>query len=231
MWTTKAQISTFIVGCLDSIISLVSIFAILWLASFFSLADRFESTVVENPEDRLSRDEAHIAALFPCFSVIDKIEPPRDKTNNVVVRPAKTLIRLGICPVWLESSLSAWRKLGSLATHWAHSEDSDQTGRMPRLIWVFAGRTLTSLVLSRGGSIYFMFQGNTAIHYAVSNCNFEIVSLLLDTGMCDLNKQNKAGYTAIIMATLANIVTQKQEEVVQRLFSMGDVNIKASKVW
>ena len=23
---------------------------------------------------------------------------------------------------------------------WAHSEDSDQTGRMPRLIWVFAGR-------------------------------------------------------------------------------------------
>ena len=75
-----------------------------------------------------------------------------------------------------------------------------------------------------------LFQGNTAIHYAVSNCNFEIVSLLLDTGVCDLNKQNKAGYTAIIMATLASVMTQKQEEVVQRLFSMGDVNIKASKV-
>ena len=30
---------------------------------------------------------------------------------------------------------------GTLSTHWAHSEDSDQTGRMPRLIWVFAGRT------------------------------------------------------------------------------------------
>ena len=30
----------------------------------------------------------------------------------------------------------------------AHSEDSDQTGRMPRLIWVFAGRTLILLVLS-----------------------------------------------------------------------------------
>ena len=40
-----------------------------------------------------------------------------------------------------ESLLSAWRKLGSLATHWVHSEDSDQTGRMPRLIWVFAGCT------------------------------------------------------------------------------------------
>ena len=26
-------------------------------------------------------------------------------------------------PVWSESAMSAWRKLGSLATHWAHSED------------------------------------------------------------------------------------------------------------
>ena len=57
------------------------------------------------------------------------------------VRPAKTQISLGIRPVLSESSLPAWRKLGSLATHWAHSEDSDQTGRMPRLIGVFAGCT------------------------------------------------------------------------------------------
>ena len=57
------------------------------------------------------------------------------------VRPAKTQISLGIRPVWAESSLSAWRKIGSLAINWAHSEDSDQTGRMPRLIWVFVGRT------------------------------------------------------------------------------------------
>ena len=57
------------------------------------------------------------------------------------VRSAKTQISLGIRPVWSESLLSAWRKLGSLATHCAHSEDSDQTGWMPRLIWVFAERT------------------------------------------------------------------------------------------
>ena len=79
-------------------------------------------------------------------------EPPHDKTNNMTVRPAKTQIGLGIRPVWSESLLSAWRNLGSLATHWAHSEDFDQTGRTPRLIWVFAGRTVISLVLSRGGS-------------------------------------------------------------------------------
>ena len=87
----------------------------------------------------------------------------RDKTNKVSVCPAKTQIGLGMCPaktqiglgirpVWSESSLSAWRKLEPLATHWAHSEDSDQTAPMPRLIWVFAGCTATLLVLSWGSS-------------------------------------------------------------------------------
>ena len=79
-------------------------------------------------------------------------EPQHDKTNKVTVHPAKTQISLGIHPVWSESSLSPWRKLGSLAAHWAHSEGSDQTGRMPRLIGVFTGRTVTLLVLSCRGS-------------------------------------------------------------------------------
>ena len=35
----------------------------------------------------------------------------------------------------------------------ADSEDFDQTKRMPRLIWVFAGRTVTLLVLSCRGSM------------------------------------------------------------------------------
>ena len=64
------------------------------------------------------------------------------------VRPTKTHISQGICLVWSESSLSTWRKLGSLATHWANSEDSDQTGWMPRLIWVFTGCIVILLVLS-----------------------------------------------------------------------------------
>ena len=71
-------------------------------------------------------------------------EPRHDKTNKMSV--------LGVRPVWSESSLSAWRNLGSIATHWVHSEDSDQTGLMPRLTWVFAGRTLILLVLSCRGS-------------------------------------------------------------------------------
>ena len=57
------------------------------------------------------------------------------------------------------SLLPPWRNLGSLATHWAHSKDSDQTGQMPRLIWVFAGCTVTLLVLSCRSSfdLYLLF--------------------------------------------------------------------------
>ena len=79
-------------------------------------------------------------------------KPPHDKTNKMSVRPAKTQISLGIRPVWSESSLCAqWIAKGPMFLH-ADSTDSDQTGRMPRLIWVFAGRTLILLVLSWCGS-------------------------------------------------------------------------------
>ena len=55
------------------------------------------------------------------------------------VCPAKTQISLGIHPVWSESSLSAhWAVKVSRFLH-ADSEDSDQKGRMPSLIWVFTG--------------------------------------------------------------------------------------------
>ena len=50
-------------------------------------------------------------------------------------------ISLGIRPVWSESSLWAqWVAKDPSFLH-ADSEDSDQTGRMPRLTWVFAVRT------------------------------------------------------------------------------------------
>ena len=63
------------------------------------------------------------------------------KPTESPFRPAKTRISLGIHPVWSEFSLSAWRKFVSFSTDKVHSEDSDQTGQMPRLSWVFAGCT------------------------------------------------------------------------------------------
>ncbi|XP_061457954.1 KN motif and ankyrin repeat domain-containing protein 3 [Rhineura floridana] len=71
--------------------------------------------------------------------------------------------------------------------------------------------------------------GNTALHYSVSHSNFEIVQLVLNTGICNVNHQNKAGYTALMLAALAAVEQEEDMAVVRRLFSMGNVNAKASQ--
>ena len=69
-----------------------------------------------------------------------KTELRHDKTNKMACAPSKDRSAWAFAQSD-QSSLSEWRKLGSLASHWAHSKDSDQTGRMPRLIGVFVGCT------------------------------------------------------------------------------------------
>ncbi|NWI05812.1 KANK3 protein, partial [Tichodroma muraria] len=71
--------------------------------------------------------------------------------------------------------------------------------------------------------------GNTALHYSVSHSNFHIVWLLLDTGICNVDYQNKAGYTALMLAALAAVEQEEDMNVVRRLFSLGNVNAKASQ--
>ncbi|CDQ62607.1 unnamed protein product [Oncorhynchus mykiss] len=71
--------------------------------------------------------------------------------------------------------------------------------------------------------------GNTALHYSVSHSNFTVVGLLLDTGMCCVDKQNKAGYTAIMLAALSSVKEEDDMVVVRKLFSQGNVNAKASQ--
>ena len=75
--------------------------------------------------------------LWNCwtFTRLETNEPPHDKTNKMAC--AQWRLR----SAWAfaqsnQSSLTAWRKLGSLAIHWVRSKDSDQTGRMPRLIYL-----------------------------------------------------------------------------------------------
>nr|XP_054322389.1 KN motif and ankyrin repeat domain-containing protein 3 isoform X1 [Pongo pygmaeus]XP_054322390.1 KN motif and ankyrin repeat domain-containing protein 3 isoform X1 [Pongo pygmaeus]XP_054322391.1 KN motif and ankyrin repeat domain-containing protein 3 isoform X1 [Pongo pygmaeus]XP_054322392.1 KN motif and ankyrin repeat domain-containing protein 3 isoform X1 [Pongo pygmaeus] len=72
--------------------------------------------------------------------------------------------------------------------------------------------------------------GNTALHYSVSHGNLAIASLLLDTGACEVNRQNRAGYSALMLAALTSVRREEEDmAVVQRLFCMGDVNAKASQ--
>ncbi|XP_077476095.1 KN motif and ankyrin repeat domain-containing protein 2 [Stigmatopora argus] len=71
--------------------------------------------------------------------------------------------------------------------------------------------------------------GNTALHYTVSHSNFPVVKLLLDTGLCNADKQNKAGYTAIMLTALAAFHSDGDLQTVLQLLRTGDVNAKASQ--
>ncbi|XP_060917605.1 KN motif and ankyrin repeat domain-containing protein 1-like [Labrus mixtus] len=71
--------------------------------------------------------------------------------------------------------------------------------------------------------------GNTALHYSVSHSNFGIVKKLLDADVCNVNQQNKAGYTPIMLAALAAVESPEDMRVVEQLFTKGDVNAKASQ--
>ena len=72
----------------------------------------------------------------------------KPQLSRLVTKPTK----LPVCPRRLRSAWASAQSdqslrcpheeaLGPLTTYWVHSSDTEQTGRMPRLIWVFAGCT------------------------------------------------------------------------------------------
>ncbi|KAM4038902.1 KN motif and ankyrin repeat domain-containing protein 2 [Anomaloglossus baeobatrachus] len=72
-------------------------------------------------------------------------------------------------------------------------------------------------------------KGNTAVHYAVSQSNFTVVRQLLDTGLCDVNRQNKAGFTPLMLTALAALRSNEDIETVTQMLRLGDVNCRASQ--
>jgi len=71
--------------------------------------------------------------------------------------------------------------------------------------------------------------GNTALHYAVSHENYDLVSVLLDSKVCDVDRMNHAGYSPVMLGSLCEIKDETQSTIVQRLFEIGNVNAKALK--
>lgn len=71
--------------------------------------------------------------------------------------------------------------------------------------------------------------GNTALHYSVSHANFPVVRQLLDSGVCQVDKLNRAGYSPIMLTALATLKTQDDIDTILQLFRLGNVNAKASQ--
>ena len=69
------------------------------------------------------------------------IEPPHDKTNRMICVPSEDSVQPGHPPSQIRVFTGTqWVAEDPMFLH-VDDKDSDQTGRMPRLIWVFAGHT------------------------------------------------------------------------------------------
>ncbi|XP_021917735.1 uncharacterized protein LOC110828893 isoform X3 [Zootermopsis nevadensis] len=71
--------------------------------------------------------------------------------------------------------------------------------------------------------------GNTAMHYAVSHGNFDVVSILLDSKVCNINRPNAAGYTCVMLVSLAQVRSHTHQQVIRHLFQLADVNVRAKQ--
>ena len=145
----RSLISTFVVHCLDSVMSLVSITKIssLMLVSEAVQASLGVDLVWNSRRQVFSWQGSNTSCSFIIDSTVWAVTW---QTNKMTVRPAKTQISLGIRPVWSESSLSAWRKPGSFATHSAHSKGwSDWADAQADLSLCWAHSHFVGFVLSR----------------------------------------------------------------------------------
>ena len=142
----RSLISTFVIRCLDSMTCILAI-AISKISRFYlaSVAeqDGLNLTWSKIPDDMFSRGVAHIIMFL--WRNTENYPLLSPNTLDPIFGPSQIPIWAAVRPVSSKSSLSAWRKLGSLATHWVHSEDSDQTGRMHTL---FVGFVMLRLILS-----------------------------------------------------------------------------------
>lgn len=70
----------------------------------------------------------------------------------------------------------------------------------------------------------------------IHNYNLPCVHILLTKSVCipadvcNVDHQNKAGYTPIMLAALSAVESPEDMRVVDKLFAKGDVNAKASQV-
>ena len=87
-----------------------------------------EKEIMREKKNQIEKERKRRIFTFLCslrnqFLPYSTSELVHDKASKMASAPSEDSDSLVIRPVWSESSLSAWRNLGPLASHWAHSED------------------------------------------------------------------------------------------------------------
>ena len=73
--------------------------------------------------------------------------------------------------------------------------------------------------------------GNSALHYAVSQANFDVVDLLLEVEAVAnrVDTLNRAGYSALMLASLAEPENAVQRAILTKLFRLGNVDARSAQ--
>ena len=136
---------------------------------------------------------------------VSSFEPRHDKKSKMNVRPAKTQISQGMRQVWSESSLSAWRNIGSIATHWAQGKTLIRLGGCP-------GWSESSL----GAHLFCWFCHETSY-------------LMLKASFCILHKGSNDSVQYIFLLPLKTLTSQKRTRHVLLLIMRHCRNVSRFK--
>ena len=100
------------------------------------------------------------------FSIIN-MSRRMTKPTKWPMRQLKIRVSLGIRPIWSVSLLSAWRSIGSVATHWAHSEDwSDRADAQADLSLHWAHSSFCWFCHAAAHILYcLLYRGSSATHW------------------------------------------------------------------
>ena len=163
------------------------------------------------------------AALFtPIDENRSKAEPSRE------MRAALKVLNDSLSQSSARSSNQITSAVNIIQQEWFKTSSTKQSNPLDVEDYLDAIEEMSKSLLDRVVNLTDV-NGNTALHYSVSHGNFDVVSVLLDSKVANANILNKAGYTCIMLISLAPILNDTHRAVVCRLFSMGDVNIRATQ--
>ncbi|XP_065370103.1 KN motif and ankyrin repeat domain-containing protein 1 isoform X2 [Calliphora vicina] len=154
-----------------------------------------------------------------------KISPPKDMLAALKTINSSLLKKLGSKPM---TSLSLKSSKQTIQQEWFRLSSSENADPHEVEDYLDCFEELSVPLLEYCVNMVDA-NGNTAMHYAVSHGNFDVVSILLDSKVCNVNQMNNAGYTCVMLVSLAKLKNPEHRTVVERLFQMADVNIRAKK--
>merc|ERR550525_1611143 len=163
------------------------------------------------------------AALFAPIESSDKCEPSKEMRgalkvlNDSLGRPSAS-----------RSSAQITNAVNIIQQEWFKTSSTKQS--IPRIVedYLEAIEGMSRELLDQVVNLADV-NGNTALHYSVSHGNFDVVSILLDSKVANANILNKAGYTCSMLISLAVISNDSHRAVVKKLFSISDLNLRASQ--